>query len=82
MYGYAGVRLMEVQTDLSLTSARGTTPISLGSDWVDPLVGLHAKYKFNDTFSIQGRVEAGGFGVGSEESYMLSTTLNHKLSEN
>ncbi|TRX55770.1 DUF481 domain-containing protein [Thalassomonas sp. M1454] len=73
LYGYGGVRFMEVMVDLG--------PVSTGDDWVEPQVGLHAKYTMNDTFALQGRVEAGGFGVGSEESYMANLTLNHKIND-
>ncbi|QBY03027.1 hypothetical protein E2K93_00960 [Thalassotalea sp. HSM 43] len=82
LYSYIGARAMEVDTNIQIETANGANQAQMGSDWVDPLVGIHVIHKINNTFAVQGRLETGGFGVGSDESYLVSAVLDHKLSEN
>lgn len=88
LYAYAGIRFMnldiEIDTsrDPALVGVTDGRSITLGDNWVDPLIGLHLTQKLNDNWAMQGRVEVGGFDVGSESAYLVNVTLSQKLSEN
>lgn len=40
-------------------------------DWIDPFVGLRARYAFAEAWSLIGYGDIGGFGVGSELTWQL-----------
>jgi len=76
LFGYAGIRSVDLDVTASIRNE-----LSTGDDWVDPIVGIHTQWKLSDKFQLLNRFEAGGFGEGSEESYLINATLNHKLSD-
>ena len=39
---------------------------SVPVQWVDPIVGVAGRYDFSDRWSLEGRADIGGFGVGSQ----------------
>ncbi|WNC67139.1 hypothetical protein RI845_11445 [Thalassotalea nanhaiensis] len=84
LYPYVGFRYIDLESDLKLDGSNGIIAIdtTLGDDWVDPVVGVHAAWEINDTFAFQGRIELGGFQDQPEEHYTVTATLNHKLSDN
>ncbi|TRX55771.1 hypothetical protein [Thalassomonas sp. M1454] len=84
LYGYVGARYFNLEVTLDLDSgdsvilnASGTT----GDEFIDPLVGLHGKWRINDTFTLQGRVEVGGFDDQPSENTLVNVTLDHKLND-
>jgi hypothetical protein len=49
-------------------------------DWVDPFVGLRARYNFNDKYYLTGRADIGGFGVGADFSWHVNAGIGCQLS--
>lgn len=87
LYGYGGARYFDIDADIE-TKVNSAIPAleslgkqSVGDDWIDPIVGLHSSWQINDAFYLSGRLEASGFGVGSDETYMVNATLDHSLSD-
>ncbi|WNC67138.1 DUF481 domain-containing protein [Thalassotalea nanhaiensis] len=83
LYGYAGVRYMDLDTDISIDSPGGILPseITMGDSWTDGFVGVHTSWKINDKFSFNTRLEVGGLG-DVDEAYMAHIAINHQISEN
>lgn len=62
----AGVRVWSVDTDLKLLG--GLLPdqdFEHNEDWIDPIVGLHGRYQFDNGLFVTSLSQVGGFGVGS-----------------
>ncbi|WNC73839.1 hypothetical protein RGQ13_07570 [Thalassotalea psychrophila] len=83
MYGYAGVRYMDLDTDISIDAPGGVLPseITMGDSWTDGFVGVHTAWQFSDNFSFNTRLEVGGLG-DVDEAYMAHIAINHQVSEN
>ena len=83
LYGYAGLRYMHVDAnaDASPPPTKLNLAGELGDDWIDPIVGIHAKWRFSPTLALQGRIEVGGWSSQPQESHMLTATLNQNLNE-
>jgi hypothetical protein len=79
LYGYVGVRYFNLDVDVH-TNNLGT--ITTGDDFVDPFVGVHAKWQINNTFALQGRLEVGGLDDQPSEDTLVSVVLDHNLNEN
>ena len=88
-YLYAGARFADIEntintnfTPLGIPELNNSRSISFGDNWVDPMIGGYSEYAFNNTFTLLSRLEVGGFGVGSDNSWLASLGLDHKLSDN
>lgn len=64
------------------TALRYTIPdqVSGTADWVDPIVGLRARFNFTDRFYAVGRADIGGFGVGSDLAWQAYAGLGWQAS--
>ena len=74
----AGARYYDLETDVSLT--QGGVPVgALGSNrtWVDPIVGVRYHQDLGEHWSLRGRADVGGFGVGSELSWNASALVGY-----
>ena len=49
--------------------------------WVDPIIGLRGAYPLNDRFSVSGRADIGGFGVGSELTWQAYGGVNYAFTD-
>jgi opacity protein-like surface antigen len=82
--GYGGLRLVNVETDVSLA---GGGPVGAGFDarvdeiWVDPIIGLRGRVTLNDKVSLGGFASIGGFGVGSDLSFDIFGGVEYAFSE-
>ena len=54
---------------------------SKGASWVDPLVGLQFNTPINDDWDFMLRGDIGGFGIGSDLTYQLLTTIHWQANE-
>ncbi|MEW6998152.1 hypothetical protein AADZ86_10640 [Colwelliaceae bacterium BS250] len=79
LYGYVGARYFNLEVDVESNNL-GT--ISTGDDFVDPFIGVHAKWQINNTFGLQGRLEVGGLDDQPSENTLVSVVLDHNLNEN
>jgi hypothetical protein len=52
-------------------------------DWVDPLLGAHARVDLSDRFSLDVLGDVGGFGIGSASKFTWQATaiLGYRLGE-
>jgi hypothetical protein len=62
----AGIRVWDLSTEVDLSGALVENNITADETWVDPLVGARVDWRFADQWSLIGRGDLGGFGVGSE----------------
>jgi hypothetical protein len=63
----AGLRVWSVDTVLTLEG--GALPdqeFEHGENWVDPIIGFHGRYQFDNGIFLTNLFQIGGFGVGSD----------------
>ena len=84
LYVYGGLRVAEVDGNMDLTEveSREIHHVDIGDDWVDPIIGIQSRWQLSETWAYWTRLEAAGFGVGSETSWQLIIEVDQKLSEN
>jgi len=77
----AGVRYWRVSNDVTVSF--GPFAVSYGEtfDWFDPVIGLRGFYRISPKFSVQGSVDVGGFGAGSERTWQALATANYAFSD-
>lgn len=78
----AGFSFWDIRSRAHLRIAGRSRHHQESFNWVDPMVGLRAFYRFNPELSTQAQIHVGGFNVGSRLSYQATLTLNYDLSEN
>ena len=77
----AGASFWDVSTRARLQAGPLSTSYRESFNWVDPMIGLRAFYRFDERFSVQAQAGLGGFGAGSRRSRQAALTLNYDLSE-
>ena len=55
--------------------------VSASKSWVDPIVGMRARYNFTDRCYALARADVGGFGVGSDLTWQLYGGLGYQLTQ-
>ncbi len=75
-----GARYVDIDTDIE---GRGPLRVraSAGDKWVDPVVGLRLEAPMGDKWTFVGRLDVGGFGVGSDFSFQGALHLGYRLGE-
>lgn len=80
-----GARLWHISNDVTLTGslggASGTVSHGESFGWVDPLLGLRAFLPLTQKLSLQGQVDIGGFGAGSDLTWSAMATVNYVFSD-
>jgi hypothetical protein len=63
LYGIVGARVINVNADLNLSVNVGPYGISAsgGRTWADPIVGVLARYRFNDKWVARFQADGGGY---------------------
>jgi hypothetical protein len=72
VYGTVGVRFFNVNTTIDLnTPVPGFNPsVSDGKSWADPIVGINARYKIDDKWSLKMEGDGGGYpGSGTWQAF-------------
>lgn len=82
----AGVRVWRISTDVAVQASHpaiGTQSARHGEDfdWVDPVIGVRAFVPMTESLSLQTQLDAGGFGVGSEQTWSVLATINFVFSD-
>lgn len=72
-----GARYFNMEIDVDQTDINS---ISVEDNFIDPFIGLRFSNYWNK-FGISGRIDVGGFGVGSEVSYKYNLMTKYKFSE-
>jgi opacity protein-like surface antigen len=78
----AGIRWFNTSTDLTLLPGLlpgGTT--SVDEDWIDPVIGIRARFEMTEKLSGTVFADYGGFRSGSE-SWQTLLTLDYNINEN
>ena len=83
---FAGLRYNDVDADLDVVrtgpGAGANRAASKGDSWIDPVVGVTARYPINETWSVGVRGDVGGFGVGSDLTWQMMASVNWKVRDN
>lgn len=78
---YGGLRAMGVSADFGVEIGQFSRSRTVTVNWVDPIVGLRGLYPLGDRFSVSGRADIGGFGVGSELTWQAYGGVNYAFSD-
>jgi opacity protein-like surface antigen len=80
---FGGLRYNDVDADLDVVrtgpGAGANRAASKGDSWIDPVIGVTARYPINETWSLGVRGDVGGFGVGSDLTWQMMATVNWKV---
>lgn len=78
----AGARFWHISNEVAVTashpligSVSATHKESFG--WIDPVIGARAFFSLTDKLSVQGQVDIGGFGAGSDLTWSALATVNY-----
>lgn len=89
LYLYGGMRYADVETSitadftpLGIPSLNFNKKVTVGDTWVDPLVGAYSNWQVSKNLAVMSRFEVGGFGVGSDNSWLIAVGLNQTLNKN
>ena len=75
-----GARYVDLDADLALRGPLGLRA-SAGESWVDPVVGLRFEAPVGGKWTVLGRLDAGGFGVGSDFSLQAALHAAYRLGD-
>jgi hypothetical protein len=50
-------------------------------EWIDPFVGLRARWNMTEKLFLTGRGDVGGFGVGSELTWQISAAFGWQIND-
>jgi hypothetical protein len=79
---FAGLRLTSLTDTLVLTAVTGNVrSAELSETWIDPIVGARVKAPIGKGWSVEGYGDIGGFGVGSDLTWMLQARVNWQASK-
>jgi len=78
----AGGRFWHISNDVAVTASHpliGSVSASHRESfgWVDPVIGARAFFSLTDKLSVQGQVDIGGFGAGSDLTWSALATVNY-----
>lgn len=77
---YGGLRYTDMDVDITVSRDRSVSA-STGADWVDPLIGLRGSMPLNDSFSVTGFADVGGFGVGSDLTWEVYGAVSYAFND-
>lgn len=78
---YGGIRATGTTLDFGVDIGRFSPNREVTVSWVDPIIGLRGAYPLNDRFSVSGRADIGGFGVGSELTWQAYGGVNYAFTD-
>ena len=78
--GLAG-RIVSLSTELELETINNPREGSASKTWFDPVVVLRSNNTFNEKWLANLRLDAGGFGVGSDFTWQLQVNAGYRFSE-
>lgn len=77
---FFGARYFDLDLDVALLGPLGLAAGG-GEDWIDPLVGLRVQAPAGEKWIVVGRLDVGGFGVGSEFTWNTALHFGRRLGE-
>jgi hypothetical protein len=74
---FAGVRWWDndLGATVDLMVLPGTQSAEVEQDWVDPVIGARWRHPFSDKWDLQLRGDVGGFGVESDFTWTIATSV-------
>jgi opacity protein-like surface antigen len=78
---YGGLRATGTDVNFGLEIGALSAEREVSVDWVDPIVGLRGIYPLSERFSMSGRADVGGCGVGSELTWQVYGGLNYAFAD-
>ena len=80
---FGGLRYVDITADIRLKGPNDTRVRGKGSEnWIDPVIGAHYTYPFNEKWSATLRGDIGGFGVGSQFAWQGIAELRWQVKPN
>lgn len=79
---YVGARAWWLDNTIEVRAAGGGVSRESSSEsWVDPLIGVTGQYMPNETWTLTGALEIGGFGVGADFGWSALAAATYKVSD-
>lgn len=78
----AGLRAWSLKSEVGLSG--GLLPaerFSSSDQWVDPIIALRGRVDFDEKWFATFYLDAGGFGVGSDQSYQAITSIGYNVND-
>lgn len=80
---YAGTRIWSTENEISILINDNTQNVKSSSkSWVDPIVGINAKFLLSQNWFAYVRSDFGGFGANSEYTFMILGGFGYKFAPN
>ncbi|MDH3596004.1 MAG: hypothetical protein OEM93_14275 [Rhodospirillales bacterium] len=77
---YAGARYTHLDVDVDLDLGPGPSRSLAGDEgWIDPIVGLRTMWQLTPRWSITAYGDVGGFGVGSDFSWLANALVGYRF---
>ncbi len=76
-----GLRYVDLSAEIATSILGGSTNISKGHRWVDPLVGVILGQEVGERWSLSLRTDVGGFGIGSELTWQYVLAARYELTD-
>jgi hypothetical protein len=77
-----GIRAWSVDTDLDLEGGRRPDEeFEHNENWVDPMIGLHGRYQFENGIFLTNLMQIGGFGVGSDLTWDVFGAVGYQFND-
>jgi hypothetical protein len=77
---FLGGRYIDASTEVDFLG-----PVGLQADrsdsWIDPVVGVAMRTPMSERWTFSGRLDAGGFGVGSDSTWQARVRFGYRASE-
>ena len=78
--GLAG-RIVSLDVEMDINTNNQSINGSGGKTWFDPVVVLRSNNMFKEKWLAQLRVDAGGFGIGSDFTWQLQANVGYRFSK-
>ncbi len=79
---FAGGRYWDIDIGFNGTgTAVGNFNLDRGDDWFDPVIGVRAIHAFDEHWSVRGRGDIGGFGIGADFTWSAQAGVGYAFDE-
>jgi hypothetical protein len=75
-----GLRYHRIASNQEIISTGGTSKQQQSWAWIDPFIGVRYFHDLSPKWQLGGRLDIGGFGVGSHFTWNLLTALEYRFS--
>lgn len=77
----AGVRYIDQDITVNITSPLPLPSLNIGDDWIDPFIGLRYLGPINNKWAWLLRGDVGGFGVGSDFAWRVDAGVTYDFAK-